>query len=89
MAHWLGNTALKFAFLDREKRCFAQTQASNLPTNKNFNFLGSKMTSQLTLDCPIYSYIFTKTTTVETRLQEFSGDINKVLLIKNFYNNLR
>ena len=57
----------QFAFLDREKPFFAQTKASSQLT-KNLIFMGSKMTSQLSLDCiNLFSAIFQTLIIAETR----------------------
>ena len=46
------------------------------------------MTSQLTLDCRFCRSILPKNNKFEMLLKAFSGDINKLLPIKTFYNNL-
>ena len=45
------------------------------------------MTSQLMLDCAIYSLLFSqKVPAVQMQLNSFSADINKVLFITKCYN---
>ena len=54
------------------------------PTDTNFNYLGVKMTSRLTLNCRI-CLSYQEILTVETCLKAFSGDLNKGLSMKKIW----